>query len=65
MTDSEAKQILEPVMDLFTGADGGVGYLKLRTFLAETGDVEAVAGFVGKFSKLCEIMLRPDKYGTP
>ena len=63
----EVGQDLQPILDLFSGADGGVGFAQLRhSFLpniyakANKDENElACMEMVKRFSRLCEVMLRP------
>lgn len=67
--DEEVVDLLDPMLDVFGGADGGVAFAKLRHgFL--TGLIEkrslgtatelelSVLTMVGQFSRLCKEMLK-------
>ena len=62
----EARKLLDPILDVFGGADGGVAFSKLRhSFLpdalskaGESNTTDQFLRMVGQFSKLCEIMLK-------
>lgn len=60
---TDAQELLQPILDLATGAEGGVGFVKLRhTYLpdwirmAEEGDLAAQKAIeaVTIFSKICQ-----------
>lgn len=69
----EVKELMAPILDLFSGADGAVGFAKLRAFVMEmktkadatpysysnkTQEVEFMT-MVERFSKLCAMMMEP------
>ena len=62
----EAKKILDPILDVFGGADGGIALSKLRhsmlpSMLEKFEDDKAAAEFVRaveKFSFLCDVLLK-------
>ena len=65
-SDEKIKKILDPIMDLFSGADGGSAFVRLRhVFLpdifvsAEEGssDAEDMIFTINRFSRLCKMML--------
>ena len=60
----QSKQILQPIIDLATGSDGGVAFVRLQVSLdnwleGEDGssDHQAV-DIIQKFSRLCEYFLK-------
>jgi hypothetical protein len=69
----EAQRLLQPMLDLFGGADGGVAFAKLRHgFLPDiirvhteksTQTSEDFLRMVEQFSRLCQLMLDQSKKG--
>lgn len=67
-TQDQSRKLLDPILSLFGGEDGGVAFAKLRhdflpDMLAREGTDPTVDEFlmmVRRFSKLCE-MLRTQK----
>lgn len=62
--EDESKVLLDPMLDLFSGADGGVAFAKLRhsflpDMLSKRGDenVDEFLTMVERFSRLCTLML--------
>lgn len=64
--EKSAEELLDPILDVFGGGDGGVGFAKLRHgFLPSlinkadrTNLEESVLTMVTQFSRLCEEMLK-------
>lgn len=63
-----AKQIVDPILSVFGGEDGGIAFARLsKSFLpemierAENGDAKAaeLLRMATQFSKLCTLMLKP------
>jgi hypothetical protein len=54
---------IEPILNVFGGADGGVAFAKLRhhflpdMYALEGADAKRLVVMVKQFSKLCELML--------
>ena len=65
-SQEEAKKLLDPILDVFGGADGGMAFAKLRhQFLPEaldmavkTNTTDQFLKMVSQFSSLCELMLK-------
>ena len=61
---NEIQEDLDPILDLFAGADGGVSFAKLRHSLLpeiykrETESEIEIVKIVKQFSRLCEHMLQ-------
>jgi hypothetical protein len=63
---NEAKRLLDPILDVFGGTDGGAAFSKLRDeflpdALSKAGDSNTTDQFlkmVSQFSRLCELMLK-------
>lgn len=66
MMEKSVEELIDPILDVFGGADGGIGFVKLRHgFLPNLVDKtnrteleESVLTMVKQFSKLCEEMLK-------
>lgn len=65
-TQEQSQALLQPIMDLMTGADGGVGFSRLcHSFLPEMLEKTAAGGkleaelvmMVTRMSVLCQTML--------
>lgn len=63
-TNHEAQDLLQPMLDLFSGADGGAAFARLRhsflpDMLEKRGDpmVDDFLKMVEQMSRLCKIML--------
>lgn len=64
--DKEVKRLLDPILDVFGGVDGGVSFAKLRhEFLPmifernrQTGKHDDFILMINQFSKLCGEMLK-------
>lgn len=63
-THDEVGLDIEPILNVFGGADGGVAFARLRhTFLPEmyaneSLEAERLVVMVKQFSRLCELMLK-------
>jgi hypothetical protein len=63
-TEDQAKQLLDPILSLFAGEDGGVSFAKLRhdflpDMLSKEGTSPEVDEFllmVRRFSRLCTLL---------
>jgi hypothetical protein len=56
MTDDEAKRLLQPMVDLFGAADGGIAFIRLRHQVLPTcQNAEIVHAFV-VVSHFCELI---------
>lgn len=64
-SQTEAGEVLQPMLDLFSGADGGVGFSNLRhNFVPEMlqrrgegGQVDEFIKMLYQMSRLCELMM--------
>jgi hypothetical protein len=66
MMGKSVEELIDPILNVFGGADGGIGFAKLRhDFLPSlvnkadrTNLEESVLTMVTQFSRLCEEMLK-------
>ena len=67
LSDSEEKTrlLIQPMLDLFSGADGGVGFVKMRTFIEmimakkDPSDLELqFVDNVTKMSNFCKMLMK-------
>lgn len=63
-TENKAKVLIDPMLDLFGGADGGVGFIKMRQLVINTMErqnksvVDAqLLEMFERFSLLCKLLI--------
>jgi hypothetical protein len=54
--DSEYKDAIDTILDTMGGADGGISFVLLRTFLCQCEEDGQDVPFVRQFARLCEHM---------
>ena len=58
------KELIDPILDVFGGADGGIAFAQLchsfllEVFAKETSQNEEFILMITRFSKLCSLMLK-------
>lgn len=58
------KKILQPILDCFTGADGGISYINLRDFMEDSvkaGTAEDCMETIERFSYLIDFIIKNPK----
>ena len=55
LTEEEVREALRPFVDLFGGADGGVGFAKLRV-LMETSDSPQIPQLLGDLAGIGKLL---------
>lgn len=61
MTEDEVIERLAPILDLASGADGGIGFVRLQQYLKSDDCLIEVEDLLVKFSKLCDYFLEDSK----
>ncbi len=54
--DSQYAEDMQDILDMATGADGGICFLKIRAFLLECEKKGDDVPFVRQFAKLCRVL---------